>query len=264
MRGHTSSLWLALAVSVVMALAAPAASADARVGVVVDDVSLGEALLVGAIGSFFGLDTKVVVTYRERHRRSFSHIVLMMYLAKLAGCDYHHVAGLRGRGHGWGRIAKDLGIHPGTFNKMRKGFNPSGAGDKAFEESALVWFLASYHGASQHDVRRWQGRGHSAPDIFIALDFSSKCGKRPDDLLARRAKTRSWHSVGTAVGLSGPSIKEPGKPKGGAEFRGNSGKSGKPASTGGPSPAAAPGKSPQKQGPPAGAKGKGKGKGKRG
>jgi hypothetical protein len=259
MRRHTSSLWLALAVSVVMALAAPAASADARVGVVVDDVSLGEALLVGAIGSFFGLDTKVVVTYRERQRQSFSQIVLMMYLARLAGCDYHQVAGLRGRGHGWGRMAHGLGIHPGAFNKMRKGFNPASAGDKAFEECALVWFLASYHGASQNDVRRWQGRGHSAPDIFIALDFSSKCGKRPDDLLAHRSKAGSWHSVGTAVGLSGPSLKHPANPRGGSEFRGNSGKSGKPASAGSPSPTAAPGESHQKQGPPAGAKGKGKG-----
>ena len=245
---HAPKMWLAVAVLVAALAAPPAASADAQVGiaVAVDDVSLGEALLIGAIGSFFGLDTKVVIGYRDRERLSFSQIVLMMYLARLAGCDQHHIAALRARGHGWGRIANDLGIHPGTFNKMRRGFNSASAGDKAFEECAFVWFVATYHGASQADILHWQSRGHSIPDIFIALDFSSKCGKGPVDLLARRSKAKSWQAVGTAAGLSEAAVKNPGKPKGGAEFRGN----------GGQPPA--PGNAPRQPGGSGHAKGKGK------
>lgn len=258
---QSSKMWLGLAVLLALVVATPAAWGDVRVGVgvVVDDVSLGEALLIGAIGSFFGLDTKVVATYHHRQRLCFSHIVLMMYLARRAGCDHHHVAALRSRGHGWGRIAKDLGIHPGTFNKMRKGLAPGRGGDKAFEESALIWFLATYHGASHNDVRRYKDRGHSLPDIFIALDFSSKSGKGPGDLLAHRNRAKSWHRVANAVGLSSPCLKQPAKPKGGQAFRGSSGKPGKPASN---SVAAAPtqDKAPKGQGAQRGGKGKGRNK----
>ncbi|MGD8240183.1 MAG: hypothetical protein PVH68_16630 [Armatimonadota bacterium] len=255
MAKHVAKTLVALVV--LLAMVAPPASADVSVGVVVDDVSLGEALFIGAVGSFFGLDTKVVVGCRQRQRLSFSHIVAMMYLARLAGCDHSRVAALRSRGHGWGRIANDLGIHPGTFNKMRKGLNPAAVGDKAFEECALIWFVAAYHGASQNDVRHWKGRGHSVPSIFIALDFSSKCHKPPADLLAHRGKAKSWHAVGTAVGLSGAQIKHPGKPRGGKEFRGNSAKAGQSPSPGNGKGAA--GKASPPHGPGQGA-GKGKGK----
>jgi len=256
MANHVAKTLVALVV-LVTAVAAPPASADVSVGVGGGDVSLGEALLIGAVGSFFGLDTKVVVGCRQRERLSFSHIVAMMYLARLAGCDHHHVAALRARGHGWGRIANDLGIHPGTFNKMRKGLKPAAVGDKAFEECVLIWFVATYHGASRHNIHRWKRRGRSIPDIFIALDFSAKCGKRPDEVLAHRSNAKSWHTVAAAVGLSSAEINHPGKPKGGAEFRGSPGKAGNRASKQNGTTSAA-GKSHQQHGAGSGGKGRGR------
>lgn len=199
----------------------PAASADLdiHVGVAVTDVDLGEALLIAAVGEFFGLETHVVPYYRTEQRMPLPEIVTAMYLARLAGVDHHTAVGLRSRGHGWGRIAKDMGIHPGTFNKLRKGFQVETATDVGFEEAVLIWFLSEYYRTPQSSIIGFREQGHPFLGIFLALDFSSKSGKAPGHLLGERSHGGSWKAVGQAVGFSEDQLKHPSKPKGGQGFR---------------------------------------------
>ncbi len=199
----------------------PAASADLdiHVGVAVSDVSLGEALLIGAVGEFFGLETHVVPYYRTEHRMPLPEIVTAMYLARLGGVSHHTPVGLRSRGHGWGRIAKDMGIHPGTFNKLRKGFQVESVTDVGFEEAVLIWFLSQYYETPQTSIIGFREQGYPFLSVFLALDMSSKSGKPYGHLLQQRKQAESWKAVGNAVGLSDDQLKHPSKPKGGQGYR---------------------------------------------
>ncbi len=209
-------------VAVLAALAfTPAALADLdiHVGVAVTDVDLGEALLIAAAGEFFGLETHVVPYYRTEQQMPLPEILTAMYLARLAGADHHMVVGLRSRGHGWGRIAKDMGIHPGAFNKLRKGFQVGSVTDVGFEEAVLMWFLSEYYQTPQSSIIGFREQGHPFLGIFLALDFSSKSGRPPGHLLGERGQGGSWKAVGQGAGFSDDQLKHPSKPKGGQGFR---------------------------------------------
>lgn len=219
---------------------------------VLDDDALGSGLLRSAIGSFFGLDKGVVGAYHDRQRLSPSQIILTMYLARLAGIPHAQVAASRSRGHGWGVIAHDLGIHPGTFNQMRKGLDPGKARDRDLEDAALQWFIATYHGAPRRDVSRWKSRGHSPVHIFVALDLASKCGAAPADVLALRHRGKSWQAIAANLGLSASDLQQPSKPKGGQAFRGAKGKSEHSPGKGAGKPPGPPGGKSSKSGKPGG------------
>jgi len=202
------------------------ADLDLRIGVAATDVSLGDALLVGAVGEFFGLETTVVPSFREERDLSLPEILVMMYLARLAGCEPLHVYEAKGRGHGWGQVAHELGIHPGTFNKLRKGFDPGKADDASFEEAVFIWTMAQYYERKPDDL--WALRNQKQPflGIFLALDLSSKSGKSANDLLRKRKDSTSWKALAGSLGVSEDRLKHPGKPKGGKEFRHGQGESG--------------------------------------
>lgn len=246
---------LSLAVLAPMLLVGPGSS-----GRLVADIDLGDVLLRSAIGSFFGLQKEAVSGLRDRHRLSIADSILTMYLARVGGLDHDRVAGLRSQGHGWGRIAQKLGIHPGTFNKMRKGLNPGKASKKDFEEAALGWFGATYHGVPPKDIEQWRRRGHSLPEVFIALNLAARSGKGVGYFLGQRRQGRNWHAIAAANGLSDSDLKQAVPPKGGKEFRGKKEGPGKPGGKGKGegAPGGGPGKG-QKEG--GGPKGKGKGKG---
>jgi len=190
---------------------------DVRAGVVVSDVDWGEALLIGALGEFFGLETSVVGLYHQQGM-PLPDMLMAAYLARLAQADYPRVAALRSQGRGWGRIAKDLGMDPGTFNKLRKGLDPEGVDDADFEEAVLIWFLSEYYGHPQDrllDLRRVE----PPLGVLIALDLAGKSGKPLDEVLRERERAGSWGDVAITIGLADDARRRPVRPCGGAEFR---------------------------------------------
>ena len=246
-----------LAVLAVLCCTPPAWSdLDIGVGVVLADLDLGEALLIGAIGEFFGLETSVVACYHKDHKMGLPEIVGSIYLARLAGVEHHRVAGSKSRGHGWGRIANDLGIHPGTFNKLRKGFDIGKGSDASFEEAVLIWFLSEYYGTPQSKILKLRRATQPLLTIFVALDLASKSGRSLGHVLGERSRGASWKHTATAIGLSDSDLKRPSKPKRGQEFR--KGNTGDPSTEGNEQPGKGKGR-PHDKGQPR-AKGQGKGK----
>jgi hypothetical protein len=215
------------------AMLLPAAGAradiDLHVGVAVSDVNLGEALLIAAVGEFFGLDTDVVPYYHTEERMPLSEIVAAMYLARLAKADHHTCVGLRSQGCGWGRIANDLGIHPGTFNKLRRDFRIGAVTDVGFEEAVLVWFLSQYYAAPRTTVIGLREQDRPFLSIFLALDLSSKSGKPVDQVLLMAKPGKPWRETAAAIGLSDDDLKYPDRPKGGKGFRSDGSASDEPA-----------------------------------
>lgn len=84
-----------------------------------DNVSLADAAAAIAISQALGLDAQVVITTGRQYRTPIYALGPVYYFCSEAHLPFDRVWELRKRGHGWGVIAKELGIHPGDFNKMR-------------------------------------------------------------------------------------------------------------------------------------------------
>lgn len=84
-----------------------------------------------------------------------------VYVANQCGRRVEDVHALRRKGLGWGQVAQRLGMHPGTFNKMRQ------AG--AFDQGGFWPWLATSH--YRYETNPWEhGRreGFASGDIFVS------------------------------------------------------------------------------------------------
>jgi len=107
----------------------------------------------------------------------------------------HHpvdeVSELREQGLGWGQIAQRLGMHPGTFNKLRK----SGAFDRD-----AIWgsICKERYGVRDSDLAAIRKRGGSMRDALPAC-IIAKASKRSPVTVYRRFETdRNWERTAGA------------------------------------------------------------------
>lgn len=213
--------WLALLMVLAVGLlptASPAAL-DIAVGMTASDVSLGEALLAAGVASFLGFDTHVVVYYHDALRLPLSSVLTVLLFSRMFDADHHRVAAWRQHGLGWGRIAQDLGVHPGAFNKLRKGLDVNRVGDADFERLVTIWYLSRHYGVPEYRFDGWQRTGHPLLSVLIALDLGAKSHRSVSDLFSSRQRLPSWHAVADAVKVGHVARRRPEKPKGGQEFR---------------------------------------------
>lgn len=93
---------------------------------------------------------------------------------------------LRRRGMGWGEIAHQMGIHPGTFNKMRK----RGEFDRFWPA------MASNCGVSGTSWDGYRRRGVSDRDIIVAVGVSGGNGRNIDHVISKRRSSGYWDVPG--------------------------------------------------------------------
>jgi hypothetical protein len=163
----------ALGLSAVLAL--PAA-ADLK-----DDVAR---LGVRVLAEKFGVDGRVADRYLLRDRD-------ICDLAPVFSTSYHthrpvdEVWKLREQGLGWGQISHKLGMHPGTFNKLRK----SGAFDRD-----RIWgsVLKDKYGASESDLASIKRNGGTMQDTLHVYIVAHESGKKPMEVFGRYRKDRDW------------------------------------------------------------------------
>jgi hypothetical protein len=212
---------LALVITCVVPTASQGAL-NIAVGVSATDLSFGQALLTAGIASFLGFDTTVVAYYHNTDRLPLPSVLTTLLFARMFDADHHRIAYWRQHGHGWGRIAKDLGIHPGAFNKMRRGLDWDRVSDDEFERMVTVWYLSQHYGVPQETVYTWQRGGQPLLGILIGLDLGAKSHRSPSDLFKARRSSSSWYMVADKVGVGKGARKHPEKPKGGQAYRGRS------------------------------------------
>ena len=225
--------------SIITICALPTASvqaADIAVGMIATDVSFGEALLIAGISSFLGFDTHVVTYHHSRSKLPLPSILTALLFSRMFDVDHHRIVAWRSRGHGWGRIANDLGVHPGTFNKFRRGLDIGRISNNDFERLIFEWYLSEYYGVGRDRIYNWQRSGHAPLSILIALDVGAKSRRQVSDLFSARKSLASWNAVADRVGVGKAARRYPQQPKGGQEYRAK-GRGG-----GGGGPAAGPGR----------------------
>lgn len=195
------------------------ADLDIAVGMVASDVSLGEALLAAGIAHFLDFDTHVVAYYHSREGLSLPSVLTALLFSRMFDVDHHRVTTWRSQGRGWGVIAQDLGIHPGAFNKLRKGLDVRRTDDDDFERIVFRWYLSQYYGVEEDRIHNWVRGGRPLLDVLIALDLGAKSRRSVSDLFGARGYLASWDAVADKVGVGKTARRHPQRPKGGQEFR---------------------------------------------
>jgi len=91
------------------------------------------------------------------------------------------------RGKGWGQIAHDMGMHPGTYNKLRK----SGAFDRGcWVEMTRPWNV------DEREWRRYSDRGLSGREIVLATAIGRGDRNRTESAVSSRMKHGYWDVPG--------------------------------------------------------------------
>lgn len=112
-----ASLVALLSVGAVLSASASQISVSALVQK--NNMSWAEAAAAVAIAQAFGLDAQIVISTGRQYNIPVYNLGPAYYLSSQTRAPIDRICSLRKKGHGWGVIAKELGMNPGDFNKMR-------------------------------------------------------------------------------------------------------------------------------------------------
>ena len=113
------------------------------------------------------------------------------------------------KGKGWGVIAKEMGMHPGTFNKMRV------QGD--FDRVCWVNLANTRYRLSERDFKGLESHGMGRGDVLATLVISGGDRNKFSGVVGEWKKDKSWKSRSKGGGKGGS------HDKGGSKGKGNSG-----------------------------------------
>jgi hypothetical protein len=118
------------------------------------------------------------------------------------------------KGKGWGVIAKEMGMHPGTFNKMRV------QGD--FDRVCWVNLANSRYRLTDRDFKSLESHGMGRGDVLATFVISGGDRNKFSGVVGEWKKDKSWKSRGKGGGKSGSGDKGDSKGKGNSGGKGNS------------------------------------------
>ncbi|MBV6458288.1 MAG: hypothetical protein HONBIEJF_01414 [Fimbriimonadaceae bacterium] len=147
--------------------------------------TLLEKIATVIIADHFGIDTREVIVIRDRSQSDIYELAPIFSLSHHGRCDVDRVWQLRRQGLGWGQVAHEIGMHPGTFNKLRK----SGAFDRD-----RIWYTAirERYPISTDSITMLRRRGGTLEDVLGAVIVGSLSGKPPAQVYDRFVTERSW------------------------------------------------------------------------
>lgn len=224
----------------------------------------------------FGIDVADVLGIRRDRNQDVFDLGPTLSMSRYGGSSASEVQRLRASGLGWGEIAHRIGMHPGTFNKLRK---------QGYFDRDSFWddVYRRRYGISQNEIDLIRKRGGREDDLLAAAIIGRSSGRKPVEVFDRyrqdknwsttsgryKVDLKNWKAVGKKVGWEGAST-PPKKPiiatrvkgKSGSTVKGNSGSKGNSGNSGSTkSKGSDKGKGSTKTAGPGKGKGKGKGGG---
>lgn len=169
-------LWLALATGL-MTVAAQA-RAD----------SLLEKIATVILADKFGIDNREVVVLREQTNLPVYQLAPIYEGAYYFKRSPSTIWQLRNQGLGWGEIAHRVGMHPGTFNKLRK--------QGAFDRDRF--WTTSYQdrfGVPTQRIEVMRKSGGSLEDVLGAIIVGKLTKTDPSQVYDRFQTERSWTTI---------------------------------------------------------------------
>ena len=129
------------------------------------DLTATEAAAGILVGQALGLDLDFLMD--DHHHYGVSFVVLgpAIVISRHSGHDLAYVLRHKPKGKGWGQVAKDMGMHPGTFNKMRR----EGG---SFESTVWMHMLHDKYRFSDKDYHRYRKEGLTDIELVLAVVMS--------------------------------------------------------------------------------------------
>lgn len=189
------------------------------------DIELADALFLGCMAAFFGMDTHMILEFRGTSEPVPPlGLVSLFYISADTRRSPGDILIMRKKGHGWGRLAKIYGLPANYHGKLvsisAKGSKKAGKvvtiyswGDPQFEEAMYVRFISAYYAVPESDVVVWLSKGFTYQDIAIALNLSARVRVAPATILALRAKGTGWKSIAGKYKVRYEDLAKPVPPK---------------------------------------------------
>lgn len=159
---------------------APSAKAD----------TLLEKIAATVLADQFGIDTRDVIVMRDRSGGSIYDLAPYYEMSYYGRTSPSSVWALRNQGLGWGQVAQRIGMHPGTFNKLRK----NGAFDR---DRFWTDRYRSRFGVPEQQITVIRRSGGSLEDLLGAIVIGKLTKQSPQTVYDRYRTDRSWTTVST-------------------------------------------------------------------
>ncbi len=161
----------------------------------------------------FGISLDKVLGIRRETREDVWDLGPVVSMSRYGNRDANEVQRLRASGMGWGEIAKQIGMHPGTFNKLR---------NQGYFDREPFWddVIRRRYNVRQDDINVIRKRGGRIEDVLGSIIIAKATRRQPSDVYSKYRTTKSWDrtardckfdlnrwkSVGKRVGWEGASV----------------------------------------------------------
>lgn len=169
-----------LSVTLGLLTLAPSAKAD----------TLLEKIAATVLADQFGIDTRDVIVMRDRSGGSIYDLSPYYEMSYYGRSSPSSIWALRNQGLGWGQVAQRIGMHPGTFNKLRK--NGAFDRDRFWTDRYRTRF-----GVTDQQITVLRRSGGSLEDILGAIVIGKLTRQSPQLIYDRYRTDRSWSTVST-------------------------------------------------------------------
>lgn len=169
-----------------------------------NQVSVFDAAAAMVIADAIGLDAQAIIREVRPYGVTIWETAPAWILYHESGRPFSTIWGYKKKGKGWGVIAKEIGMHPGTFNKMRK----NGSFDVYCHHTVFV-----HHGLTDSSIDRWYSRGMRDSDLVVGLVAANGNQSRFDTVMSGRARSGSFDIPGHGK-VKGSELKSNGKGSG--------------------------------------------------
>lgn len=152
--------------------------------------SLLEKIATTVLADKFGIDTRDVVVLHDRVGGSVYDLAPYYEMSHYGRTSPSRVYELRRSGLGWGQVAHKIGMHPGTFNKLRK--------QGAFDRDRF--WTSNYRdrfGVQEQQITVLRRSGGSLEDVLGAIILGKLSKQNPQNIYDQFQTDRSWTTVST-------------------------------------------------------------------
>lgn len=170
--------------------------------VVREEVDLGYHLIFGLVAVELLIPREEIIVFYRNYRLPPEDVVLIFYLAKTSGRPPIYIHQLRAKGHGWGVIAKQLGLHPSAARWLNRG---------NAHDIYITRIIATRYGLPPERVLVLREKGYKIHEIALAVNTAHESNRDVAEVFEMRGKGLKWKEIGERHKIDERRLAEPPK-----------------------------------------------------
>ena len=155
--------------------------------VVREEVDLGYHLIFNVVALELAISRDEFFVFYRNYHLPPEEVVLIFYLAKSSGRPPGHIYKLRRKGHGWGVIAKQLGLPPRAARWLNRGNAP---------DIYITRVIATRYGLPPTHVLALREKGYKINEIALAVNVAYESNRDVGEVFEMRGKGLKWKEIG--------------------------------------------------------------------